>query len=244
MKMELTRRMKAVAGLVSEGYKIADIGTDHAYIPIYLIERKKIPEAIAMDINEGPLSRAREHVTESGFLDLIQLRRSDGMENLVQGEVESAVIAGMGGALVIKILEKDWNLTVSLKECILQPQSEIAKVRAFLIQEGFLFLEEDMILEEGKFYPMMKVIPPQKSNKKTSQYSREGKWTETEIRYGRYLLKVKHPILKKYLEKEKKIKTDILYGLTAQNSTRAKQRIKELEQELGNIEKGLKYYAL
>ncbi len=242
--MELTKRMKAIADLVSKGYKMADIGTDHAYIPIYLIESDKSPQAIAMDINEGPLMRAKEHVAESGVIHRIQLRLSDGLEKLAPGEVESVVIAGMGGALVIKILKKDWNVTINLKECILQPQSEIAKVRAFLLQEGFLFVEEDIILEDGKFYPMMKVIPPQYRDKTEKCFVNAMEWTETEIKYGRKLLELRHPILKKYLDKEKKMKTDIFFGLKEQNSKRARKRIAELEQEISSIEKGLKYYAL
>ena len=76
--MELTRRMHAVANLVSSGYKMADIGTDHAYIPIYLIEHKKIPLAVAMDVHEGPLKRAGEHILECGLSDNIETRLSDG----------------------------------------------------------------------------------------------------------------------------------------------------------------------
>lgn len=252
--MELTKRMQAVASMVSAGYKMVDIGTDHAYIPICLMEEGRIPQAVAMDINEGPLMRAQEHVLESGLSDKIELRLSNGFAELSPGEADSAVIAGMGGTLIIKILKKDWNVTVSLKECILQPQSEIAKVRAFLLQEGFLFIEEDMVFDEGKFYPMMKVQPPRAKIHNTkigtppeiedSGQSPEDIWTETEIQYGKYLLRRKNPVLKQFLEREKTLKTGILESLKMQDSIHAKRRMKELEQELADTEKGLEYYAL
>lgn len=243
--MELTKRMQAVADMVSAGYKLADIGTDHAYIPIVLMEDEWIPFAVAMDINEGPLMCAKEHVLESGLSNKIELRLSDGFAELSPGEADSAVIAGMGGTLIIKILKKDWNVTVSLKECILQPQSEIAKVRAFLLQEGFLFIEEDMVFDEGKFYPMMKVQPPlAKIHNIKKEIPEKDSWTETEIQYGKYLLLGKNPVLKQFLEREKALKTGILESLRMQDSIHAKQRMKELEQELTGTEKGLEYYAL
>ena len=236
--MELTRRMQAVANLVSSGYKMADIGTDHAYIPIYLIEHKKIPLAVAMDVHEGPLKRAGEHILECGLSDNIETRLSDGFEQLAPGEVDSAVIAGMGGALIIRILTKNWNVTVNLKECILQPQSEIAKVRTFLLQEGFLFIGEDMVLDEGKFYPMMKVQPP------SGKIQNKDIWTKTEKQYGKYLLERQHPVLKQYLEREKELKSELLENLKKQDSARAVKRMDELKQELYSTEKGLGYYAL
>ncbi|CUX49774.1 tRNA (adenine(22)-N(1))-methyltransferase [Clostridium sp. C105KSO13] len=236
--MELTRRMQAVANLVSSGYKMADIGTDHAYIPIYLMEQGKISLAVAMDIHEGPLKRAEEHILENALLDRIEIRLSDGFEKLTPSEVDSAVIAGMGGALIMRILTKNRNVTMSLKECILQPQSEIAKVRAFLLQEGFLFIDEDMVLDEGKFYPVMKVQPPGEKIQNTVV------WTKTEIQYGKCLLEKRHPVLKKYLEKEKALKSELLENLKKHDSVHAKKRINELRQELNNTEKGLEYYAL
>ena len=144
--MELSKRLFAVASLVTPGNRIADIGTDHAYIPIYLMEKKRSISAIAMDVNKGPLERAEVHIEEAGLQDLIETRLSDGFEKLVPGEVDCAVIAGMGGGLVIKILSAYPEVTSRLKECVLQPQSEIAKVRAFLLQQGFQFVEEDLSL--------------------------------------------------------------------------------------------------
>ena len=132
--MELSKRLQAVAALAAQGDTIADIGTDHAYIPIELIQRRVISYAIAMDIHRGPLERAAAHVQAAELEKKIELRLSDGFEKLSPGEVDCAVLAGMGGNLVMKILKDNMRVTCSLKSCILQPQSEIAKVRAFLIE--------------------------------------------------------------------------------------------------------------
>lgn len=236
--MELSKRLQAVADLVTAGYIMADIGTDHAYIPIYLMEHGLNPSAIALDINEGPLGRAREHVEEKGMSDRIKLRLSDGLAELLPGEAESAVLAGMGGGLMIRILKNSPEITAGLKECILQPQSEIARVRAFLLEEGFLFIQEDMILEDGKFYPMMKVKTP------SADQPHAESWSEVEIRYGKYLLEGRHPVLKEFLEREITLKSEILKNLEKQNSKKAGLRTEELREELNYARKGLEYYAL
>ena len=191
--MELSKRLQAVADLVTAGYRVADIGTDHAYIPIFLLASGKISGAVAMDVNEGPLERARCHVAENGLSEKISLRLSDGLAGLRPGEAESVVIAGMGGGLIIRILTEGAGALEHVKECVLQPQSEIEKVRAFLLEEGFLFIKEDMVEEDGKYYPMMKMAPPGRRTERTCGTAET--WDETELRYGRYLLQEKNPVL-------------------------------------------------
>ena len=143
--MELSKRLHAVAGLVTEGASVADIGTDHGYIPIYLVENRISPRVIAMDINRGPLERARFHIQEHGMEAQIETRLSDGLSALVPGEADTMIAAGMGGGLVIKILTQTPQVTDSLQEFILQPQSEIAKVREYLNSNGFISVAEDMV---------------------------------------------------------------------------------------------------
>ena len=113
--MELSKRLQAVASLVSDGYRLADIGTDHAFIPISLTESGRIPGAVAMDVNRGPLLRAQANIREHGQEKRIGIRISDGFAALKQGEVDSAVIAGMGGPLMIRIL-KDGESVVRIIE--------------------------------------------------------------------------------------------------------------------------------
>ena len=105
--MELSRRLQAVEQFVTEGNRLADIGTDHGYVPIDLLLKGRLPSAIAMDVNEGPLRQARAHVSFYQLEDRIQLRLSDGLAALQKGEADTVLIAGMGGALTVRILEED-----------------------------------------------------------------------------------------------------------------------------------------
>ena len=155
--MELSKRLQAVADLVTEGASVADIGTDHGYIPIYLIEHHIAEKVIALDINRGPLERARMHIVGHGLKEKIETRLSDGLEKVLPGEVDTMIAAGMGGGLVIKILMEGRTIADALDTMILQPQSEIPHFRTFLMDEGYLLLDENIIYEEGKYYFMMKV---------------------------------------------------------------------------------------
>ena len=98
--MELSKRLKAVAGLVTEGASVADIGTDHGYVPIWLIQSGKASRVIAMDVNEGPLERARGHIRSKRLENVIFTRKSDGLQALHTGEADTMIAAGMGGGLV------------------------------------------------------------------------------------------------------------------------------------------------
>lgn len=244
--MELSKRLRAVAELVESGNTLADIGTDHAYIPIYLVGRGRISSAVAMDVNRGPLKRAEENIWESGYADKITVRLSDGFGALREGEAQSAVISGMGGSLMIRILRDGEQAVRSLKECILQPQSDIEKVRTFLTGEGFSFIQEDMVEEDGKYYPMMKVKPPSGTAGQDEGFAED--WSVTELRYGRLLLRDRHPVLREYLEREMRLYREILERLgragSRKDTERTEMRRRELVSRLKCAEKGMEYYAV
>ena len=136
--------------MVTEGSSLADVGTDHGYIPIALVQTGKVSRAIAMDINKGPLERAALHIREQHLEDRITTRLSDGMTALKEGEADTVLIAGMGGALTVHILEGGAHCLASVKELILQPQSEIWLVREWLCEHGYKITDEDIVLDEGK----------------------------------------------------------------------------------------------
>ena len=146
------------------------------------------------------------------------------------------MIAGMGGALVIRILDTYREVTNSLKEIILQPQSEIYKVREHLLKEGFVILDENMVCEDGKYYPMMKVCI---SKENTCEM-----WNDAELEYGKFLLEKKHPVLLQFLKRELEIRKQILDRLSEQTGDRILKRQEEVREEIRIIEKGLEYYAL
>lgn len=230
--MELSKRLYAVAALVTEGASVADVGTDHGYIPIYLVQEKIAPKVIAMDINKGPLERARIHIKSYGLEDKIETRLSDGTKALEPGEVDVVITAGMGGALVIHILEEGKKVIEQIKYCILQPQSEIDKVRRYLENEQFCIVDEDMVEEDGKYYPILKVA-----------HGREEVYKEYEYYYGRRLLEKKHPILKEFLIRERTLQDSIQKRLDEQmDSESIRLRKAELEKEILRTKKALQCY--
>ena len=229
--MELSKRLQSVANLVSVGLTVADVGTDHGYIPIHLLETGKCPKAFAMDVNRGPLLRAQKHIAEHGLGEQIETRLSDGVKGLQVGECDAVVIAGMGGALTVKILDEGKDVFKNLKEFILQPQSELSKVREYLYEQDYCVVAEDMVQEDGKFYPMMKVI-----NDESDTYN------AIEFRYGKCLLSKKHPVLRVFLEKEKNTKKNILQNLQKEDGEHIEVRKKEIEEELEGIEYALQRY--
>lgn len=222
--------MKAVSSMVTPGNILADIGTDHGYVPIALVQGKKIPKAIAMDVNKGPLQRACEHIAECQLEDYIETRLSDGVKELKVGEVDTILIAGMGGELVIRILSEGKEVCRSAKELVLQPQSELEKVRTFLRDEKYKLVDEDMVIEDGKYYPMMKVVPVEEDTF----------WDvipEEAIRacymYGPMLLKNGNPSLRKFLVKQHKQLHKILKELDKQPESEAiLNRRKEVADEI------------
>ena len=222
--------MKAVSSMVTPGSILADIGTDHGYVPISLVQRKKIKKAIAMDVNKGPLKRAEEHIREAQLEEYIETRLSDGVKKLEVGEVNSILIAGMGGDLVIRIIKNGMEVCRSVDELILQPQSELGRVRKFLRENNFEIIDEDMVIEDGKYYPMMKVIPVDEI---VLWEILPDEVIPACDMYGPYLLKNGNPSLRKYLVKQHKQLTKILKELEKQPESKAiSKRKKEVQKEI------------
>ncbi len=229
--MQLSERLQAVALLVTPGSRLADVGTDHGYVPIWLWERGRIPSAIAMDVGEGPLSRAKEHIRAHRGEDVIETRLSDGLEKLAFGECDSLVIAGMGGMLMKKILADGQALLPGFRELALQPQSDVHEVRRFLQRAGWRIADEEMVFEDGKYYPMFRVVQG------VMDYDREI-W----FLYGKILLERKHPVLKRYLEKEERARLQIADRLQRAGTDGAFLRLRGIEKELGFIREALRCF--
>ncbi|MBE5906872.1 MAG: SAM-dependent methyltransferase [Lachnospiraceae bacterium] len=225
--MKLSKRMQAVADLVDNVDSVADIGCDHGYLPMYLVEAGRIKRAVAMDVRKGPLAAATEHIKEAGLEDKITTRLSDGLANLKDGEGECVIIAGMGGRLIIRILQEAMPfLTGSggVKQLVLQPQSELSFVRQSLREMGLCVVKEDMVYEDGKFYPMGRY-----------EFGTPKEITDQELfdLYGTLLLTERHPVLYDYLIKELHTFEEVKKSLSNMKEGEKRQlRQREIEQKL------------
>ncbi|MBQ2774298.1 MAG: SAM-dependent methyltransferase [Clostridia bacterium] len=148
----VSNRLMMAANMVRSGVVVADIGTDHAYLPSYLVMSGKIPRAIACDLRQMPLENARETVERYNISDKIELRLSDGLDAVKPNEVQDIIIAGMGGTLTAQILERAQWLKDSGIRLILQPMTHAEDVRAFLCENGFEILKESACEDEGRVY--------------------------------------------------------------------------------------------
>ena len=225
--VQLSKRLLAATGMVTKGNIVADVGCDHAYTSIYLCQAGIAPKVIAMDVNKGPLVGAKAHVEEAGLSENIDIRLSDGLQRLIPGEADTVLLCGMGGLLMIKILSDYPEATASLKELILQPQSEVGEVRMFLHKQGYEITEEHMLKEDGKFYVMMRAV----KSEVPQDYE-----TECDYVYGKLLLEEKNPVLLEYLDREHRLRADVLKALSGQDTENARARKESLAMEFSLIE--------
>ncbi|MBQ8684195.1 MAG: SAM-dependent methyltransferase [Clostridia bacterium] len=151
----LDKRLSAVAALIRPGSRLADIGTDHAYLPVYLVEQEICPCAIASDIGAGPLEAARRTVEAAGLSGEISCRLGNGLATVSADEVEDIAIAGMGGETIAAILEAaPWVKDARLR-LVLQPMTHAEDLRRWLLRSGFSVLEEHLIRDKRHQYPVM-----------------------------------------------------------------------------------------
>ena len=229
----LSKRLQAVVSMVTVGNRVCDVGCDHGFVSIYLVEQGLSSSVLAMDVRSGPLSAAKEHITEHGLDEKIETRMSDGLHNYNIGEADTLICAGMGGRLMMRILSEDKNKTESFRELILQPQSEIEQFRVCLREQGYRITEENMIEEDGKFYPMMRVEP------RVSKI--DDKLCKLNDRYGPILLLRKDKTLLKFLKREERIYEEILDNLQKQDLSdeKRKNRYEEVHVLLEDCRKAL-----
>lgn len=236
--MQLSKRLQTVASMVTPGYRVADVGCDHAYTAIYLVKNNISPYVIAMDINQGPLDIAKENIKKYGVSEKVIIRKSDGIMELKAGEADTILIAGMGGRLMIRILTGNMEALWSAGELVLQPQSEIHLVRKALKDMGFLIIKESMLKEDGKFYVAFKVKPAS-SNIKDRDYQLI---KPEHIYFGRLLLEEKDPVLLEYLQYERQQYMIIYKELIALPTRQSLERQAEIVELISLIDNAVSYY--
>lgn len=233
--VRISDRLKTVAHMCDKGAVVADIGTDHGYLPIYLVQEGIAPSAIAMDLRKGPLDKAKKHISDNCLQDKIQTRLSDGMDKLLKNEADIITICGMGGRLIADILTKGKNVISQNTTLIVSPQSEVGDFRHFLVSQGFDIEDEKMLKEDGKYYFIIRCSK--------SDMQVHPKHSEAEYQYGWKLLENKDKTLQEYLVKEKEINEGISNSLKKDSDNPVvKSRLQQLSYKNNIIMNALSYY--
>ena len=270
--MELSERLRMTASMVEPGSRVADVGCDHGYVAIHLVQSGVCPWVLAMDVNRGPLERAREHIREAGLSSRIEVRLSDGLHAMEwkegRPEADTLLCAGIGGRLACRIMEESREKLALMRRVILQPQSEISRVRKFLLERGYRIEAEDMVEEDGKFYPMMRAVPADSGEKRARKNlpeqeklpeqenlpkrenlpegenlsDREEVWSREELRFGKRLIEERHPVLERYLRREESRCRKLEQNLSGIPGTRSADRREAVLEELADVRLALKRF--
>ena len=197
-KIKLDDRLSAVAGLVRNGKRVADIGTDHGYLVAYLVENGLCPCGIAADLRKAPLENARQTVIQQGLCDKIQLILSDGLQNIPENACDDIVIAGMGGNLIAEILEKAPWVKNEAINIVAQPMTHAEVLRQWFIDNGFTINQEKTATDGRRYYCIISAAYTGKKDNHSASYIYTGKIkpdSETDIKY---LQKILTALTKKY----------------------------------------------
>ena len=216
--MKLTDRLLKIASLVTEGKRVADIGTDHGYIPVYLLNKNKVPFAILSDVNKGPLDNARKEVRHNNLLDKTDLRLGSGIEVLKKGEVDEVIIAGMGGILISELLEANKEVSHSVDKLILQPMQAQDELRKYLFSNGYEILNEALVKEDFRIYEILEV-----------KYTGNNTQVEDEIYFevGKKLIENKDELLNEFIDKKVYKYNSIIEKLDGKSGEAVEQKREE-----------------
>lgn len=194
--MELSKRLMCIVNNMDKCESVIDVGTDHGYIPIYAVKNKICSKAIASDINKGPKEKAESNVRFEGISDKIQCRLGAGLATVKLGEVEAAIIAGMGGNLIRDIIVQDIKKVQKFEYMILQPAQNAEILREFLYKGSFEILKEDLVIDENIFYEVFKV----KYNKNKIDEVKDIKEDSFYYEISTRLIEDKHPLIKDFIQ--------------------------------------------
>lgn len=221
--MNLSKQLMAIADYVPLNALIADIGTDHGYLPCYLVQSKKCAKVIACDVNSKPLEVCAKNVREYGLNEQIDIRLADGLKGLKPKEVDVATISGMGASLMIDILEQSPEIYSHLKRIILQPNLAAHLIRLWAMRHHFKIVDEALLLEDKRYYEIIVLEPGEMVIDNTMTF------------IGPVLLAKKHPLLKAYLDFEQQKDKEILAKLAQSQSDAAGEKMAFLKEKWQKI---------
>ena len=223
ISMKLDNRLMAIADLVRKDKIFADVGTDHAYLPVYLVEKGIIKKAIAADLRVGPLDNARDAVVSYGYTEQIELRLSDGLDKFKENEVEEIAVAGMGGLLISEFINRTEWLKNENIHLILQPMTHIEELRKTLFDNGFIIDKEVVAKDGDKLYIILSVY----------YYEGQTAYTDLDLIVG------KLPYNNDTLSKEYLTKIHNKYMKKLDALKKAEKECTELEKMVGELKQWL-----
>jgi tRNA (adenine22-N1)-methyltransferase len=216
MNLILSPRLKIIADSI-RGYRTAaDIGSDHAYIPIYLVKNGQVKSAIATDVNSGPVEISKERIKSYGVEGKVSVRQGDGLQVIKPGEAEVIVVAGMGGILIKDLLDKDVKVAESAKLLILQPMRDSDRVRKWLYQYSFDIIDEELVKEQDKIYDVI-----------WARLVSEAREANGLMLIGEKIIKKKHPLAVEYINKKIRELEKVLEDLEGMDFESCRERAKE-----------------
>lgn len=225
--MELSKRLKRIAEHVDKCESVADIGTDHGYIPIYLVKKEICKKAIASDINKGPIEKAKVNVAFEGVSNRVKCLLGPGLNPLKVGEVNGVILAGMGGNLTRDILLADMDKVKKYDFIILQPAQNPEVLREFLYKNDYEIIDEDLIKDEGRFYELFKVKYNENSEKLVFE-------DELEYEVSPLLREKGHTLFKEFIE-EKINRCETILSFIKEDTEAAKKRKSDLEEKINKL---------
>jgi len=231
--LKLAERLARIAGYIIPGVPVADIGTDHALLPVYLVQQGISSRVIASDFNPGPLDAARSTVARYGLEKHIDIREGNGLQVLQPGEAAVIVIAGMGGAKIRDILAASPEVLKGVKRLILQPQGGAALLRQWLLENNWALTDEELVYEEGRFYVII-VSEPLPQPEECPEFE------NSLLDIGPRLLEKKHPLLIPYLSRQIQSMEDVVKSLDGARSPGARDAQRELQEKVNYFKKVMK----
>lgn len=222
--MDLPKRLAALAAFVPQGSIAADIGTDHAYLPIFLIKQGICSFVIATDLREGPFHSAEQKIREHALEDRIGLRLGDGLQPLKPGEVEVVVLAGMGGNTIRGILDREPQTLAGIKRLVMQPMTDAGDLRVWLAANGWKIVDEELVEDDGRIYVIIAAEP-----------GREVILDPVYLEVGPRLLEKKSPLMERHLQSFVVKYERVLEGLALARSSAARKKTTEIERKVARI---------
>ncbi|GAB7386336.1 tRNA (adenine(22)-N(1))-methyltransferase TrmK [Bacillaceae bacterium] len=235
--MKLSRRLQKVASYIPNGSRVADIGSDHAYLPTYLIQRGIASHVIAGELNEGPWRAARSQVRAAGLEGRIDVRKGDGLTVIEKGEVDVITIAGMGGTLISKILGEGLEKLEGVRRLVLQPNLGEPLVRRWLYGHRWQLVAETIVKEDGRIY---EILVAEKGD--PGKPYEDSAWpAEILFTFGPYLLQEGSPTFIEKWEKEKRKLENVLHQLAEARQREALRKKEEIAAQIEVIEEVMRH---